>query len=54
MRDDLLAVDDPILEDPYGGQNPYDESMKLLATPDDEQPIDGGLKEDSNVINLLI
>lgn len=37
VSDNLLAVDDPILEgsdcqDPYGGQDPYDESMKLLAT----------------------
>jgi hypothetical protein len=56
VRDDLLAVDDPILEgpdcqDPYGGQDPYDESMKLLATAGDDEPIDGGLKEDSDVIS---
>jgi hypothetical protein len=54
MREDLLAVDDPILEgsdcqDPYGGQDPYNETMKLLTTAGDE-PIDGGLKEDSDVI----
>ena len=56
MRGDLLAVDDPILEgsdcqDPYGGQDHYDEPMKLLATAGDGEPIDGGLKEDSDVIN---
>jgi hypothetical protein len=33
VRDDLLAVDDLYLEgsnyqDPYGGQDPYDEAMK--------------------------
>jgi hypothetical protein len=37
VKDNLLAVDDPILEgsgyqDHYGGQDPCDESMKLLAT----------------------
>jgi hypothetical protein len=56
VRDDLLAVDDPILEgsnyqDPYGGQYPYDESMKLLATTGDNEPIDSRLKEDSDAIN---
>lgn len=56
MRDDLLAVDDPILEgadcqDPYGGQDPYDESMNLLATAGDDEPIDTRLKEDSDVIS---
>jgi hypothetical protein len=55
MREDLLAVDDSILEgsdiqDPYGGQDPYNETMKLLATAGDE-PIDGGLKEDGDVIS---
>jgi hypothetical protein len=55
MKEDLLAVDDLILEgsdcqDPYGGQDPFDESMKLLATAGDE-PIDGGLKEDGDVIS---
>src|ERR1700734_1421756 len=40
VRDDLLAADNPILEgydcqDPYGGQDPYDESIKLLATAGD-------------------
>jgi hypothetical protein len=57
VRDDLLAVDDPILEgadcqDPYGGQDPYNKSIKLLATAGDE-PIDGGLKEDSDAISAL-
>jgi hypothetical protein len=56
MRYDLPAVDDPILEGPdcqdlYGGQDPYDESMKLLPTAGDGEPIDGGLKEDSDVIS---
>ena len=56
MRDDLLAADNLILEgsdcqDPYGGQDPYDESMKLLATTGDNEPIDSWLKEDSDVIN---
>ena len=58
MRDDLLAADDPILEgadcqDPYGGRDPYDESMKLLATAGDDEPIDSGLKEDSDAISAL-
>jgi hypothetical protein len=56
VRDDPLAVDNPILEgfdcqDPYGGQDPYDESMKLLATAGDDKHIDGGLKENDDVIN---
>jgi hypothetical protein len=56
VRDDLLAVDDPILEgpncqDPYGSQDPYDESMKLLATAGDDEPIDSRLKGDSDVIS---
>jgi hypothetical protein len=55
VRDDLLAADNPILEgsnyqDPYSGQDPYDESIKLLATAGDDEPIDGGLKEDSDAI----
>jgi hypothetical protein len=55
MRDDLLAVDDPILkgadcQDPYGGQDPYNESMKLLAAGEDE-PTNGRLKEDSDIIS---
>ena len=38
--------DNPILEgpdcqDPYGGQGPFDESMKLFATAGDGEPIDG-------------
>jgi hypothetical protein len=58
MRDDLLAADNPILEgsncqDPYGGQDPYNESIKLLATASDDEPIDGGLKEDSDAISAL-
>jgi hypothetical protein len=58
VRDDLLAADNPILEgsdcqDPYGGQDPYNESMKLLATTGDDEPIDGGLKEDSDAISAL-
>jgi hypothetical protein len=56
VRDDLPAVDDPILEradcqDPFGGQDPYDESLKLLATAGDDEPIDSRLKEDSNIIS---
>jgi hypothetical protein len=30
---------------------PYDESMKLLATTGDNEPIDSRHKEDSDVIN---
>jgi hypothetical protein len=58
VRDGLLAIDDLILEgpdcqDPYGGQDPYDESMKLLAIAVDDEPIDGGLEDDSDVISSL-
>jgi hypothetical protein len=58
VRDDFLAVDDSILEgadcqDPYGGQDPYGESIKLLATAGEEEPIDGGLEEDSDAISAL-
>jgi hypothetical protein len=58
VKDGLLAVDDPILEgadcqDPYGGQDPYDESIKLLATASNDDPIDNRLKEDSDVISAL-
>ena len=56
VRGDLLAADNPILEgadcqDPYGGRDPYDESMKLLATAGEDEPIDGGLNEDSDAIS---
>jgi hypothetical protein len=56
VRDDLLAVENPILEgadcqDRYYGQGPYDESMKLLATSSEDEPTNGGLKEDSDVIS---
>jgi hypothetical protein len=56
VRDDLLAIDDLILEGPdyqdhYSGQDPYNESMKLLATAVVDEPVDGGLKEDSDVIS---
>ena len=49
-----LAV--PILEGPdcqvpYGGQDPYDESMKLLATIGDDEYIDDGLIGDADIIN---
>jgi hypothetical protein len=58
MRDNLLAANNPILEgsncqDPYGGQDPYDEPIKLLATAGSDEPIDGGLKEDSDTISAL-
>ena len=58
MRDDLLAVDDPTLEGPdyqdhCGGQDSYGKSVKLLATAGDDESIDSGLKEDSDVINAL-
>jgi hypothetical protein len=54
VRDNLLAVDDPILEgsdcqDPYGGQDPYDESMKLLATTGGDKPMDDKLKEGDDI-----
>jgi hypothetical protein len=56
MRDDLLATNNPILEgsdyqDPYSSRDPYNESIKLLATTADDEPIDGGLKEDSDAIS---
>jgi hypothetical protein len=56
VRDDLLAVDDLYLEgsnyqDPYSGQDPYDEAMKLLATAGDDEPMGDGLKEDSHAIS---
>ena len=52
MWDDLLAIDDLISEGP-DSQDPYDESMKLLATAVDDKPIDGRLKEDSDVTSSL-
>jgi hypothetical protein len=57
VRDDLLAVDDPILEgadcqDLYSSQDPYDESMKLFATASEDKPTNGRLKENSNVISV--
>ena len=56
IRDDLLAIDDLILEGPnyqdyYSGQDPYNESMKLLATTVVDELVDNGLKEDSDVIS---
>jgi hypothetical protein len=64
VRDDLLAADNPVLEgsdyqdpyggrDPYYGQDPYNESIKLLTTTSDDEPIDCGLKEDSDAISTL-
>jgi hypothetical protein len=58
VGDDLLLVNDPILEgsnyqDPYSSQDPYDESMKLLATTSEDKPTDGRPKEDSNAISAL-
>jgi hypothetical protein len=58
MRDSLLAIDNLILEgpdyqDPYSGQDPYNESMKLLAITVDDEPIDSRLEDDSNVISSL-
>jgi hypothetical protein len=44
VRDGLLAIDDLILEGPDcqdGGRDPYNESMKLLATAVGDEPIDG-------------
>jgi len=62
VRDDLVAVDDLILEGsnyqdpyssqgPYNGQDPYDEAVKLLATAADDEPMDDGLKKDSDAIS---
>jgi hypothetical protein len=58
VRGDLLATDNLILEgancqDPYGSQNPYSESIKLLVTAGEDKPIDGELKEDSDAISAL-
>jgi hypothetical protein len=58
VRDDLLAADNPILEgfdcqDPYGGQDPYNESIKLLATAGDDEPTNGGFEEDSDATSAL-
>jgi hypothetical protein len=44
-------LEDSDYQDHNGGQDPYDEAMKLLATASDDEPIDGGLKEDSDVIS---
>jgi hypothetical protein len=51
VRDDLLAIDDLILEDP-DGQDPHDESTKLLATAGDDEPKDGELEENNNIISV--
>jgi hypothetical protein len=50
VRDDLLAIDDLTSEGP-DSQDPYNKSMKLLATAVDDESIDGRLEEDSKVIN---
>jgi hypothetical protein len=52
IRDSLLAIDNLILEGP-NCQDPYDKSIKLLATAVDNKPIDSRLKEDSNITSLL-
>jgi hypothetical protein len=49
----ILFLEGPNYQDLYSSQDPYDESIKLLATAGDDEPIDGGLKEDSNVIGAL-
>jgi hypothetical protein len=38
-------------QDPYGGQDPYDKSIKLLATTSKDKPIDSRPKEDNNAIS---
>jgi hypothetical protein len=58
VRDDLLAIDDLILEGPnyqdyYSSQDPYNKSIKLLATVVVDKPIDSRLKEDSDIISSL-
>jgi hypothetical protein len=58
VRDSLLAIDNLILEgpdcqDPYSSRDPYNESIKLLATAVGDEPIDSRLKEDSDIISLL-
>jgi hypothetical protein len=57
VRDSLLAIDDFLLEgpdcqDPYSSRDPYNKSIKLLATAAGNKPIDSRLKEDSNIISL--
>jgi hypothetical protein len=58
VRDNLLAIDNLILEGPdyqdyYSSQDPYNKSIKLLATAVVDEPVDSRLKEDSNIISLL-
>jgi hypothetical protein len=58
VRDGLLAIDDLILEspncqDPYGGQDPYNKSIKLFAIAVDDEPIDSRLEGDSDAISSL-
>ena len=57
MRDNLLATNDLILEganyqDSYSSQDPYNKFIKLLATAVIDEPVDGRLKEDSDIISL--
>jgi hypothetical protein len=62
VQDELPAIDDPKLEgaenyrDPFNGQDPYDEGIKLLAAICDSElerndSMDGGPKEHSDVIS---
>jgi hypothetical protein len=58
IRDSLLAIDNLILEgpdcqDPYSSRDPYNKSIKLLATAVSNKLIDSRLKKDSDIISLL-
>ncbi len=58
MRDNLLAVDNSILkssncQEYYSSQDPYNISIKLLATASNDELIDSKLKENSNAISIL-
>jgi hypothetical protein len=49
----MIILEGSDCQDPYDGQDPYDESMELLSTADDKEPTDGRLKEDSDTISAL-
>ena len=58
IKNNLLAIDNLILEGPdyqdyYSSQDPYNKSIKLLATAVVDELLDSRLKKDSNIISLL-
>ena len=47
------GLDSYSVQDPFSGQDPFDEALKLLASVAANKPTDGGLKEEGDGISAL-